>query len=186
MSVEDRKRWDERYRSAARPIPRCPELFAPYQDLFPSSGTALDIACGSGSGSLWLARRGLSVTGIDVSQVAIAAADEAAVADDLADRCRFAVIDLDSGLPDGPPVDVVMCHRFRQPSLYRLMAERLRPGGLLAIAVLSEVGGEPGPFRAPAGELTESFSALETIVAVEGDGSAVLLARKQDEKHDDR
>ena len=128
---------------------------------------------------MWLARRGLSVAGIDVSPVAIASADEAASDLGLGDRCRFEVVDLDNGLPPGPSVDVVICHRFRQPSLYRSMVERLRPGGLLAIAVLSEVDAEPGAFRAPAGELTESFRALETLVAVEARGSAVLLGRRR-------
>ncbi len=95
----------------------------------------------------------------------------------VADRCGFDVVDLDTGLPAGPPVDLIVCHRFREPSLYGAMIERLAPGGLLAVAVLSEVGQGPGPFRAAAGELRAAFGALAIIAEGEGGGEAWLLAR---------
>lgn len=50
-------------------------------------------------------------------------------------------------------------------------------GRLLAIAVLSEVGAGPGPFRPAPGELTAAFADLEPIAAGEADGQAWLLAR---------
>ena len=179
MSTDDQVRWNTRYRSAPPPKPCCPELFAPHKDLFPEAGEAVDVACGTGSASLWLAHRGLTVLGLDVSPIAIDAARAAADRLGLANGCRFESVDLDDGLPPGAPVDLIVCHRFRQPSLYRPMVERLKPGGLLAIAVLSEVEAEPGQFRAPAGELTEAFADFEIIVSYEGSGSAVLIARKR-------
>ena len=48
------------------------------------------------------------------------------------------------------------------------------------IAVLSEVGATPGPFRAAPGELSAAFAALEETVAGEGEGRAWLLARARD------
>jgi hypothetical protein len=50
----------------------------------------------------------------------------------------------------------------------------------MAIAVLSEVGAAPGPFRAAPGELSAAFADLDEIVAGEGEGRAWLLARARD------
>jgi hypothetical protein len=69
-------------------------------------------------------------------------------------------VDLDVGLPDGPPGDVIVCHLFRDARLDKAVIERLAPGGLLAMAVLSEVDHGPGPFRVARGELRAAFSAL--------------------------
>ena len=90
----------------------------------------------------------------------------------------FVVVDLDDGLPPGPPVDVIVCHRFRDRRLDRAITDRLAPGGLLAISVLSAVGAAPGPFRAEPGELRAAFAKLTVIATGEGDGEAWLLARR--------
>jgi SAM-dependent methyltransferase len=42
------------------------------------AGRALDIGCGEGADAIWLAQRGWTVTGIDVSAVALRRAEEAA------------------------------------------------------------------------------------------------------------
>jgi 2-polyprenyl-3-methyl-5-hydroxy-6-metoxy-1,4-benzoquinol methylase len=170
----DRERWDAAYRDREVCQPALPAVFAGYEAAFPTSGTALDVACGQGAAAVWLARRGLEVVGIDASVVAIEQAHALAAGM----TARFAVADLDDGLPPGEPVDVLLCHRFRDPRLYRSFVDRLKPAGLLAICVLSEVGGSPGTFRAAAGELGRAFADLEPIAAGEGCGQAWLLARR--------
>ncbi|OBB32614.1 SAM-dependent methyltransferase [Mycolicibacterium peregrinum] len=178
MSQKDRARWDAAYADwEPDRVPALPEVFSGHADQFPASGSALDIACGTGRAAVWLAQRGLTVSGFDVSTVAITQARATAASHGVADRCRFEVADLDDGLPAGPQVDVVLCHRFRDPGLYPALAARLRPGGLLAICVLSEVGAEVGRFRAAVGELEASFAGLEQLGAAEGDGQAWLVAR---------
>ena len=61
------------------------------------------------------------------------------------------------------------------------MIERLRPGGLLAVAVLSEVGEGPGAFRAQPSELHDAFSGDDLDILTEGEreGMAWMLARRQ-------
>jgi hypothetical protein len=112
-----------------------------------------------------------------VSPVAIAQAAELAARCGQAKRCTFDVADLDDGLPPGEPADVLLCNKFRDRGLDDAMIDRLAPGGILAISVLSEVGASPGPFRARPGELLQAFAALEMIAAGEADGEAWLLAR---------
>ncbi len=179
MTDSDRLHWDGRYSGeglapddAAGP----PEAFAAHEGLFPTRGHALDVACGRGRAAVWLAARGLTVRGVDVSPVAVRFARDLAERNGVADRCRFDVVDLDTGLPPGPPLDVLVCHRFREPRLFAAMVERLAPGGLLAVAVLSEVGCGPGQFRAAPGELGVAFAGLTIVAQGEADGEAWLLA----------
>lgn len=181
MGEADRNRWDERYAAKGPPSLSSvapPAVFAGHADLFPTAGRALDLACGQGTGSVWLASRGLRVVGLDVSPVAISHARELAQRAAVGNRCRFDVVDFDEGLPPGTPVDVILCCKFRDSRLDRAIVERLAPGGLLAIAALSEVGAGPGPFRAAAGELPAAFAGLDLLGAGEGGGQAWLLARR--------
>ncbi len=154
-----------------------PSKFGDHVDLFPTTGFALELACGSGGTSVWLALRGLKVHGVDISGTAIGLAKKLAAENAVSSSCRFDVVDLDRGLPEGPQADLVVCHLFRDVRLYPQMVQRLTPGGLLAVAVLSEVDAKPGPFRAMAGELTDAFGHLEILEAGEGDGHAWILAR---------
>lgn len=177
VAEADRVRWDDRYACQVAARPGLPDVFILYVREVPTAGRALDLACGSGAAAVWLAQRGLTVWGVDVSAVAIEQARESARRHGVDDACRFSVADLDHGLPPGPPVDLILCHRFRDPRLYPAMIDRLRAGGLLAISVLSEVGAQPGPFRAAAGELDAAFANLERLAGGEADGHAWLLAR---------
>lgn len=172
MGTTDRERWDERHGSAGPDEVALPSVFAAAVELLPTGGHALELACGRGEASVWLADHGLDVLGVDVSPVAIAAARALAAGNGL--DARFEVVDLDDGLPPGPPVDVLLCHRFRDPTLYAAMAERLAPGGLLLVAVLSG----NGRFRAAPGELTTAFAGLELVTEGEGETEAWLVARR--------
>ena len=98
--------------------------------------------------AVWLADRRLTCWGLDISGVAVDLAQKLADRS-VGDRCRFDVVDLDDGLPDRPPVDVMLCHFFRDARLDRFLVERLLPGGLLAIAAVSEVDVGPGHSGGP-------------------------------------
>jgi SAM-dependent methyltransferase len=184
VTMQDRLRWDERYASQGPPPVGAigpPDIFAPHADAFPTTGQALDLACGPGLCAVWLAQRGLRVSAIDISPVAVGQARDLARRSGVEDRCRFDEFDLDEGLPGRPlsegRADVVVCHKFWDRRLSQAIIGRLAPGGLLAIAVHSEVDAAPGPFRAKPGELTAAFADLEPEDKGEGQGYAWLLAR---------
>lgn len=177
MSEHDRLRWDSAYtEQPGGSAVALPTVIAPFENLLPTTGSALDLACGVGSAAVWLAIRGLDVLGVDVSTVAV---DQArALARQVGVDARFDAFDLDAGLPPGDPVDVLLCHKFRDPRLYEPMMNRLAPGGVLAICVLSEVGAAPGRFRAGSGELQRAFADLHPLAVGEGDGLAWLIATR--------
>jgi SAM-dependent methyltransferase len=77
--------WDARYSErdgamwSGRPNGR---LVADVADLMP--GRALDVGCGEGADAIWLARRGWTVIAVDISDVAVGRAREAAERADVA------------------------------------------------------------------------------------------------------
>ncbi len=185
MSEADRRRWDDRYGAGGALDPAPPAAWPSGRVADGAGSAALDVACGAGAVSVWLALAGYDVTGIDVSPAAIERATALADAHGVAARCRFAVVDLDDGLATalGPlgagagSFGAVVCQRFRMPSIYPELVESLAPGGVLAITVLSVVGhvGEAGPFRAAPGELRQAFSPLLTIDADHESGGEAHL-----------
>ncbi len=103
-----------------------------------AGAAALDLGTGPGHCALALARRGASVTGIDISPAQVAAARRAAAAAGLDGRARFVAgpaerIDLPGSSMD--LVTAVQCWVwFDHDAALREVARVLRAGGLLVVA----------------------------------------------------
>lgn len=183
MSIEDALRWDARYdgHAVVEPSPpdglECPQL----NEEVPTGGRALDVACGAGAQSAWLAQRGLDVVACDAASKAIELTQAAAKRAGVADRVDARVVDLDAGLPrEWGSFDVIVCQRFRATGLYDAFVQRLRAGGTCIVTVLSQTGAEaPGRFHAPAGELLAAFARPNTSVVhhVEANGQESIVVR---------
>ena len=184
MAAEDGPRWNARY--AGQPVadPRPPDALtaAGLVGLLATSGRALDVACGAGGQSVWLAQRGFDVVALDASDAAIDLTRAAATAGGVDARVDARVADLDTGIPaDLDGFDVIVCQRFRGVDLYDAFVTRLVPGGVAVVTVLSETGAAaPGPFHAPSGELLRAFTRPDTEVLhhVEADGQESLILRR--------
>jgi tellurite methyltransferase len=160
-------------------------LLGRFSAFLPQSGLALDLACGNGRNTLYLARRGLSAIGVDRSWEALAAGREAAVLSNLpvayvqADLARF---DLPSD-----EFSVVICFKYRDRNLYPPIRACLRAGGLFICETYTyehaRYGLKP---QNPAhllerNELLQAFGDWEIIFYREvwiGRGIASLVARK--------
>lgn len=130
-STSARQRWNARY--ASEPAPAVAAAFLVERGgLLPHVGSALDVAGGTGANALWLARRGLEVTLVDVADEACRIARE---------RARQAGVpmralrrDLEhQPLPAGP-WDVIVVHHYLQRAVIPQAARRLRPGGVLLLS----------------------------------------------------
>ena len=117
-------------------------------------GTALDLGCGQGRNSLWLASRGFTVTGLDLSPVAIAQARAIAAEHDV--DATFESADLTSWDPDGRVWDLVVLTYLhlsgeRRPVVHGAAKRAVAPGGLLVVIAHHRdnfengVGGPPVP-----------------------------------------
>lgn len=100
----------------------------------------LDVGCGIGRWSRFLATRGAQVLGVDLSPTMILQARRRASEQGVADRCRFAVADL-SQLDLGEKFDIVLgvtvLQHILDPVLFRAallaMVAHLAPGGRMIL-----------------------------------------------------
>lgn len=167
--VMDRAWWDQRYRSSSalwsgRPNP---QLVAEAADLAP--GSALDVGCGEGADSIWLAERGWRVTAVDISTVALerGAAHAREVNADAARRISWLQADLTAWTPPAATYDLVSAHFMQLPkdqreALHHRLAVSVSPGGSLLI-----VGHHPADLQTtvPRPFLPERFFAASEVAA---------------------
>ncbi|MFG3065420.1 class I SAM-dependent methyltransferase [Streptomyces sp. NPDC048231] len=106
--------------------------------LAPTPGTALDLGCGHGGDTIWLATRGWDVTAVDVSPTALQRVATGARAGGVSNRVHPARRDLAHDFPEGR-FDLVNASYFHAPldiprtKVLRRAAAAVTPGGLLII-----------------------------------------------------
>lgn len=165
MAADDRTRWNEQYRQNPMPWAVTPFLLE-LQPLLPRDGRALDVAGGSGHNAVWLARRGLDVTLVDVADVAL---DRAArLAETAGVPLRVERLDLEAEpLPAGP-FALILCLNYLQRALFDAWPGLLAPGGLLVFLQPTRKNLERNPNPTPRflledGELRGLVRGLEVL-----------------------
>lgn len=154
---------------------------------------ALDIACGAGRNSHWLASHGYQVDAVDISAEALARGRQHAEAAGLT-GISWHQHDLDTGLPEAfSGYQLIIMMRYLDIALLQLSVARLLPGGyVLAEVHLQSDKAVAGPsgsaFRAEPGALQRAAHGLELIdyfegVTIDPDGRQVALARLLAKKH---
>ena len=176
-----RERWNQRYAErGARSVPDEPVdwLAENFELVLTAPGRrALEIACGAGRNSLYLAQLGFTVTSVDVSDVAIAALHTAAAEHGLDVAARR--VDLEAEPVPSGPYDLIVQTYYLQRELFPLLASELNPGGVLVIETMSKVHADElsRPFDATYllddGELLGAFPELRVLRYRQGplDGS---------------
>ena len=141
--------------------------------LIPSSGSALDVACGRGRHALWLAERGLTVRAIDRDGDAVEALRAEAQRRGL--HVTVEPHDLengDAGLGVEAADVIVVVHYLHRP-LFPALISALRPRGLLIYETFTHAQALRGKPTNPAfllapGELMQLVQPLEVIARREG------------------
>ena len=115
-------------------------------------GAALDVGCGEGADTVWLAQHGWDVTAVDISEIAVdrARAHAASAGVDVV----FELADLVASPPAPSSYDLVSAQFFHLPDpprvrAYRGLGAAVRPGGHLLVVghYLSERIGKDHPER---------------------------------------
>ncbi len=186
---DERKEWDERYRSHSHAsLEADPFFLDAYKHfvlpLFPARGRALDVAGGVGRHSLVLAQDGWQVTMIDISEVGLKQAGENA-------RNKGLNLDLvNKDLSEQDAIsgqfDLILVFFYLERSLFPQLVRALRPGGLLLYKTYTEQSSKDEG-RRPShsmhllqpNELLTAFSPLQVLHYSEAPcrGTAELIAR---------
>ena len=180
----DQLRWDERYSGEEYLLGRNPSPFLAGQidtllRLCPGL-QALDIACGEGRNSIFLARQGFTVTGLDISPVGLGKARRWMKQEGL--NIDFRRVDMETNRFGGK-YDLIINFNFLLRHLFPGAIEALNPGGLLVVDTILEAPNAPVPHRKEfllqPGELASIFSGLpvEILQSEEFPESATPTAR---------
>ena len=188
MSEADREKWNARYREQSSVKTEAAALLVSAAERLPASGRVLDVAGGTGRNAIWLARRGLDVTLVDISEVALEIARREAAKVDAPLHTIEADLEFDA-FPPGP-WDVIVSIKYLQRRLFDVFAQSLAPGGLLIYAqpTRSNLLRHPKPgtrFLLEDGELPSLIGDLEVLDyhegwQEEGRHEAQLIARRRE------
>src|SRR5207344_40619 len=133
-----REFWDQRYRAPEYIFGTEPNVFLVSQEKrFKRGDRVLDVGCGEGRNSVWLARLGCDVTGLDVSPFALDKARRLAAGQGVA--VQYVQTDIRDWQWETSRFDVVVCVfiQFAEPEqrarLFDGFMTTLKAGGMLLL-----------------------------------------------------
>ena len=160
-----REKWNERYAGAGFYLGPEPSRFLSGNislilTLLPGK-KALDIACGEGRNSIFLARNGFAVTGLDISEEGLAKADRWAKAEELV--VAFRCTDLET-FEFTESYDLIINFNFLLRDLIPRMVDALKPGGVIVFDTILDAqtlkGFHNREFLLQPGELRTIFASF--------------------------
>jgi len=187
---QDRTKWNARYAAESLLLGPHPSSFLAeridwVESLVPGR-KALDIACGEGRNSIFLARRGFTVTGIDISEEGLAKAARWAIEEGL--EISFLRADLEGYVFTGN-YNLILNFNFLLRDLIPKMVDALTPGGIILFDTILDSPAVPGvhrkEFLLQPGELAAIFAHFPGTVLhyeerpMDVSPTAKLIFRKQ-------
>jgi 2-polyprenyl-3-methyl-5-hydroxy-6-metoxy-1,4-benzoquinol methylase len=184
--MDERERWNARYTAQGDRALAAPNAFLRAHLAMLPKGDVLELAMGEGHNAIFLAQHGFSVTGVDISDVAVERALHLARTAGVTIEAR----QMDLSTLTLPPnaYDVVACFYYLQRNLLPQIVYTLRAGGMVIYETFSQEQAQYGHPTNPAyllqpNELLKAFQGLRIRVyrdvVVEGPQAVVsLIAEK--------
>jgi len=168
----DRERWDSRYSEEFGDTLSPDPLLTACSELL-TSGRALDLACGQGTDSIFLARRGYWVDALDISLVALQRLRRQSENERLTIGC--VIVDLDYYPLPVNFYDLITVFHFFSVNLTGQIRSALKQDGLLIYATYNyrHIRLRPNfciDYLVPTGGLGQFFTGLKKIIDVENTG----------------
>jgi len=193
MNGADREKWNRIYSTGSIDVPGAARVLADHAYLLPRSGTAVDLACGTGGNAILLADHGLETWAWDISDSAVEKLKE--FTRDRNVNLMVQQRDVRSCPPDPDSYDVIVVSRFLDRGLMPHIINALRNEGLVFYQTfIKEKTGSAGPrnpdYLLKENELLGFFQSLHIVFYVEegtvGDAArgirneAMLIAQKRE------
>ena len=156
MACSDAEKWNTKYRTGDHDRIEPARVLSDYCHLLPRRGQALDLACGTGANTLFLASRGLQVSAWDISDEAISVLRKRATENNLI--LEYRVCDVTDIVIPVQGFDVIVVSYFLERALFPAIINALKINGLLFYQTWTrDHSSERGPhnenFRLGANEL---------------------------------
>jgi tellurite methyltransferase len=184
--MEERERWNARYTARGERALAAPNAFLRAHLAMLPKGDVLELAMGEGHNAIFLAQHGFSVTGIDISEIAVKRALRLASMAGVTIEARH--MDLSTLTLPANTYDVVACFYYLQRDLLPQIINTLRTGGMVIYETFSREQVQYGHPTNPAyllqpNELLKVFQELRIRVyrdvVVEGPQAVMsLIAEK--------
>ena len=171
MSEQDRQKWDEKYRTK-RQLLKPREASENIRKFVKPSvcGKALDLACGAGRNTIYLAKQGYEVDALDISEAALHVLSTEARREEVALLINARLTDLDGYIPPKEMYDLVIMMNFLDRGLIVRAQEGLKPGGLFIVETYMD--DEENEKR---GSTAENLLKKEELKTLFGEGDEVLF-----------
>ncbi len=182
MSRQDIDRWQHKYAAPANKVLTPDPLLAEYASLLRGPGVALDLACGRGRNSLFLARLGKTVYAVDGSLLAARSLQRLAH-----NNIHVWVTDLEHWQCPAAIFDLVVVDYFLYRPLIPVLITALKPGGLLFYQtfnknILQQRPGFSPDYLLTPGELMQTATGMKILASNDTpentDSSSFVLAKK--------
>lgn len=188
-SDEARDFWEQRYAEQDQMWSGRPNVVLVEEIEGMAPGSALDLGCGEGADSIWLAERGWRVTAADISQLALDRAALHAADAGVADRITWERHDFTESFPHGV-FDLVSAHFLHSPvadpreSVLPRAADAVAPGGTLLIVSHESMPWHPEIVLPAPAEVLESVRIAPDAWMVERLASRPRRAQRDGQEFD--
>jgi SAM-dependent methyltransferase len=129
MQQTDADKWNNIYRAGGHGYGDACQVLTEHIHLLPTTGCALDLACGMGGNAVLLAKQGLVTSAWDISEAAIRKLDTLAFQQNLKITTR--IIDVTQNPPLNDTFDVIVVSRFLERQLVPDIKQAIRTDGLI-------------------------------------------------------
>jgi SAM-dependent methyltransferase len=149
---QDQKKWNSRYlENIGSPTPS--GILSKYLSRSPK-GHALDIACGNGRNSIFLAQQGFKVDAVDISKVALGQLP------DNDPRINIICEDMDTWQMPENRYELILNIRFLDRRLFPMIKKGLKPGGVL---IFESFVDEKKDYCLEPNELLHAFNCFQIV-----------------------
>ena len=135
MSLQDKEKWDTKYLKKKQQLLKPRDASTNLQKFIGyANGTkALDLACGAGRNTIFLANSGFDVDAVDIAKIAIDALDAEAKKNNLDLKINTILVDLDNYKIKQNLYDIIIMSNFLDRDILNKAKDALKVDGILFV-----------------------------------------------------